>query len=497
LNQLSEKKVKSLELTGKITSGVVWTTAASVIIRVISLATNIVLAGLLLPKDFGLMAVAMAFISITQGVTQTGFSSAIIQAQEGAKKLLNSVWTVELVKNLALFFALFMAAPFFGAVMNENAAVDIIRAMSFTFIFVGLNNVGVVLFRKELNFARQFLVDTVPILINIIIVLPLAIYLQSVWALVIGYLVSSVAMCIFTYLIHDYRPRLDFDITKIKRLSSFGLWIFGTSIIGVIREQGIVLLLGSLFGISALGLYNRATVFSINTFRQINDIIWKVGYPAFSILQNKKSKLITAYRETTMILLFFGIPLAFGLFSFSDEFVILFLTEEWDAMGDILKILSLASVATMINTPAFILFQASGLPRINLELSLYSILILTVCLLISLSASLALNGFALSIFASTSLIIPITLKNAAKVMNIPIRHGFKLAILPLLMSLLMAMYIQLFKSYIIEIFSLSTLLINVVNGIVFYYVLYRFVEFRFSYNVKLILINRIGGFLSK
>ena len=271
-------------ISRKIARGAVWVTVASVCAKSATLISAVILARLLDPTDFGLLAIATALITLSQGATQTGFESAIIQRQDKPEDFLNVAWTFELLRSLILFAAIYMLAPVVGSAFDEPRAIAILRAVSLTLVFQGLRNIGAVYFRKHFDFHKQFALEIAPLALYVPLVILLAVFLKNVWALVWANLAASLLTCVLTYAMHHYRPRLDFSLKKAASLFQFGKWILGNAILAMARDQGTTMFVGKFLGIPALGFLNRADAFSTAIFQQVTDVVWKVGYPAYSHL---------------------------------------------------------------------------------------------------------------------------------------------------------------------------------------------------------------------
>lgn len=437
----------SISLSQKVSKGVVWVTAADICAKVLHLTSAIILARLLVPQDFGLMATAMAIISFSQGTTLTGFDSALIQRQDRPEDFLNAAWTIELIRCLILFLILFLAAPLFSIFFDEFRITGVLRVIALSFIFQGLRNIGVIYFRKNLDFSKQFIFETAPLLVNIITVVPLAFFFKNVWALVWANLASSIASCLISYLLHPYRPRLDFEIYKVKELFNFGKWILGASIIVILREQGITMFIGKALGMSILGFYNRAGIFSATLFQQLNEIVWKVGYPTYSQLQSDHAKLKQVFLNTLQTLTFVGIPMAGGLFVLSRDFTILFLTEKWLSIVPLLQIFSLQALITFINTPASILFQASGRPFINAKISVFGLIILAI-MVYPLSMRWGVIGTLYSLFLSILLVSPAVWLKAIKIAGCNYFEFSKPVLISLANTIIMMGVIYLMRKYL-------------------------------------------------
>jgi len=395
-------------LSQKISRGIAWVTMAAFVTRATAFITAIVLARLLSPADFGLMAVAMTIISFSQGTTWPGFESALIQKQDKPEEFLNAAWSIELFRCIILAVILFLLAPLLASFFADQRITPILRMLSLSILIGGFRNNGVVFFRKNLQLDKQSILEVVPLLANILIVVPLAFFMRSVWALVWATLAMNIVGCIMTYIMHPYRPRLEWNPEKIKDLFKFSKWILGQSIIATVLDQAVAMFIGKLHGISNLGFYNRAVAFSSSIFVQMEVMVWKIGYPLFSNLQSTEDRLKKAYLQTSYLLNFIGIPMAGGLFVMSGDFVHLFLTDKWLPIVPLMQILLLQSVVSLLVSPSAHIFQAVGKPGIGTKITSLTV-ILMVVMIYPLSRKWGLQGTVAVIFLSQVIVAPLTL----------------------------------------------------------------------------------------
>lgn len=477
-------------LSRKVSRGAIWVTITMICGRGLDFVSAIILARLLVPSDFGLMAIAMAIISFSQQATTTGFQSALIQRQKKPENFLNTAWTFELAKSLVLFLILFLAAPLFASFFKEPRTAAILRVISLSLIFQGLRNVGVIYFRKNLDFQKQFILEIVPLIANILVVIPLAFILRNVWALVWASLTSRVVACATSYVMHPYRPRPDFEIKKAKELFNFGKWILGSSIIVMISEQGTTMFVGKLLGISILGFYNRAGAFSKALFQQGVNIVWKVGYPVYSQLQGDSIRYRQAYLKTLQLLTFIGMPIAGGLFVLSWDFTHLLLTDKWLPIVPLIQILCLQAMLGFVNTPAGILFPALGKPSIGTKISTLRVIILAI-LIYPLSSRWGVLGTVSSLFLSVLLTSPITWFMGVKVAKCSFSEFTKPVLFPVVNTVLMDIVVFAIKKYVfiqttfIEFFSLIFI------GMVTYFTLAYFLDRCFNYGIYRLVKERM------
>jgi O-antigen/teichoic acid export membrane protein len=419
----------------------------------------VILARLLDPSDFGLLALGTALITISQYATQTGFESAIIQRQDKPEEFLNAAWTFELLRSLTLFVAVFAAAPLLGSIFEEPRAVAVIRAVGVTILLQGLRNIGAVYFRKHFDFHKQFVLEVGPLALYAPLVIVLAFNLRNVWALVWANLAASLLACVLTYAMHQYRPKLDFSLEKAASLFRFGKWVLGNSILVMARDQGTALFVGKVLGIPALGFLNRADAFSNSIFQQLHDIAWKVGYPVHSHMQASPREFKAAYLKTLHLLTLIGLPMAMGVFVVSDDFVRLILTDRWLPIVPLMKLLCLQAVVHFVSTPALLAFQASGRPEFVAKMSLFGILVLA-AVIYPLSSRYGVNGVVAALFISALAPSPLIWSASMRLVGCSFMEWLKPIGCSIVSTSAMVIAITLTKTYVMtrvgmaELFSL-------------------------------------------
>lgn len=495
MNAVKENKIEIVSgidgnLSRKVTKGALWITVFGICSKGLGMISSIILARLLLPSDFGLLAIATAIVSIMQGLTTTGFGSALIQKQEKPGEFLNTAWTFELVKYFILFLILFFLAPLFAVFFKEPAAIAILRVISFSIIFHGLMNIGIIYFRKKLDFKRVFIFNIVPQIIYIIVVIPLAFILRNVWALVWASVVRGLVSCIISYIMHPYRPHLDFNINKAKELFNFGKWILGSSIIKIIRNQGITMFVGKFLGIPKLGFFNRAGTFSTGLFEQLTLISWQVGYPAYSQLQKVTVRLKRTYLLTLKLFTFFGLPMAGGLLIISWDFTHLFLTDKWIAIVPVIQVLCLSAMIGFITTPAEIMFQAVGRPSIGTKIEVVGVIILAITIY-PLSLKWGITGTAVSFLLSTLITLPVHCYMAIKISKCSTWEFIKLILLAIINTGIMIITAFVIKNYYFVRVDFVKFFFLVIGGVAIYFIVAFFFDKYLNYGIYKLIKDRI------
>ena len=347
----------------KVVRGSLWTTLGLAGGRGLQFAGDLVLSRLLLPDDFGLMAIALAVVVLTETITDTGFGSAIIQKEGDVVGYLNETWTIEIIKSLILFGLVISLAPFLADYYDDPRATPLISVLALGLIFRGARNPGALLIRKELRMRQQFLIDFLPQLLQMVFVISLAVIYRSVWVLAAGILVRRMAELGLSFMLHPYRPKFGFDLVKLKKLFKFGRWIFLTAALSAIRAQYVVLFIGKAFGLNQLGFFNRAELLSTYIFLLGSRIIWSVGYPAFAMVQNERAYVMRLLSDGIYYLVLFAAPLTTLIYIHGEAIVPWVLSDQWAPSGVLAGQLALVGLVALINTIIAVFLQATGSPQ--------------------------------------------------------------------------------------------------------------------------------------
>jgi len=314
-------------LSQKVVKGGFWVFLLRIVNRGFSLVRLIILARILSPSDFGLMGIALLTMSTLETFSQTGFQQALIQKKENIRSYLDSSWTALIFRGFILFVILYFIAPYAAIFFDAPKAKPIIQVIGFTVLFRAFTNIGVIYFQKELEFNKQFIYQFSGTLADFIVAISAVLILKNVWALVLGSLAGSIVRCLISYLIHPYRPKLNFNLEKIKELFGFGKWILGSNILAFLLTQGDDIFVGKLLGTTALGFYQMAYRVSNMPATEITHVISQVTFPAYSKLQGNIPKLREAYLKVLQFTAFLSFPIAGLIFILAPDFTKIFLGE--------------------------------------------------------------------------------------------------------------------------------------------------------------------------
>jgi len=446
-----------------------------------SLLRLIILARILSPNDFGLMGIALLTMSILETFSETGFQQALIQKKEDIKSYLDNAWTVLILRGFVLFVILYFIAPYAAIFFSAPEAKPIIRVIGFSIIFQAFTNIGITYFKKELEFDKEFIYQLTGILADFIVAISAVLILRNVWALVLGLLAGNITRCFVSYLIHPYRPRLNFALEKVKELFGFGKWILGSSIIIFLLIQGDDIFVGKLLGTTTLGFYQLAYRISNMPATEITQVISQVTFPAYSKLQDNILKLREAYLKVLQFTAFLSFPLAGLIFILAPDFTKIFLGEKWIPMIQAMQVLCFFGITRAINATIGSIFQGIGKPNI-ITLGAGFQLIILVIIIYPLTNKWGISGTSLAVVIPNALVMLYLCKKLANALNYKLAH-FIGSLLPFIIgSAIMCVVIFFFQVWSDR--SIVSFLISILIGIIAYSIAVYEIDKIFNYCLK-------------
>jgi lipopolysaccharide exporter len=211
------------DLGRRMTTGAAWMIGLRFAVRSIGLVSMIVLARLLVPADFGLVAIATALSGAIAAMSEFGFQVALIQNQAADRRHYDTAWTLGIGRGLVVSGALAIAAQPLAAMFSDPRLAPILLVLAVGVVVTSLENIGVVEFRKELQFQREFAYRALSKVASFALTVPLAIILRNYWALVIGMLIGQLASVALSYIMCGYRP--SFSLAVWRELMRFSKWL--------------------------------------------------------------------------------------------------------------------------------------------------------------------------------------------------------------------------------------------------------------------------------
>lgn len=311
------------------TRGMFWSFFERIGEKGIQFVIFIILARLLLPEQFGLIAMLAIFIAIAQSFIDSGFGSALIQKKDANHLDECSIFYCNIVFGFVAAALLFFAAPWIASFYNAPILTRLTQALSLNLIINSFAIVQTALLTKHIEFKSQMTINLSALVISGGIGVTMAYFGYGVWSLVCQSLSSNLVRTILLWVMLKWRPALIFSITSLRTMFNFGSKLLFSGLIDRIYNNLLPVFIGKVFSAADLGFYSRAYSFQQVPVGTITDSVARVTYPAFCSIQDDKPRLKRGVQKALTIMVMLNFPLMFGLAIVAEPLVIFLLTEKW------------------------------------------------------------------------------------------------------------------------------------------------------------------------
>ena len=392
--------------SGKAIKGIGWAGVLQVALKGTSLIKFIIIAKFLSPAEFGLFGIALLTIGFFQAMTETGISAYLVQTQETEEDFVSSAWIVSIIRGFLLFVLTILVAYPVSVFFNSKASFAVILAAGLVPLISGLENPSVAKFQRYLDFHKEFFFRSLISVFDLLFSATLIIIYKSSLALVVALIFSTLFETFLSFMFIKPRPKLIYEIEKIRKLFHFGKWLTLISGMNYFVEQMDSIVVGKILGVESLGIYEMAQKFSLQIMIDAGNVFSKVTFPLFSRIKTDNDRTKRAlYRILLLVSLIFGF-MTIILFVFSKEILLMFAGTKWLSANIPLKIFSLTGLITAFMAIITSLFLAHARQDITAKILMGRLLILAV-LIIPASMHFGIIGTSSASFLSYLLVLPI------------------------------------------------------------------------------------------
>ena len=341
---------------------VVWRTVQLVAVKAIFMLRLVVLAWLLTPDDFGLVAIATTAVGFLLQLTEFGMIPALIQGREVDEAHYNVAWTVGVTRATGVCLVVFFLAPWMAQLFSEPRATPIIQVLALRPILDSVASIKVARLTRELDFRPLAILKLSEAIVSFIVAVLLA-PAWGVWALVAGILAGSTTYLVLSYVVTSYRPRFSFAWETIRPLIRFGRWVFLTGLIVLAGNYVHRIVISRQLGTADLGLYFLAAQLAFLPAEAASEVVGAVVFPLFSRLQSDARRAAETFR---MAFTGLAIPVYLAcalLITLAPSLIENVLGPKWEGTAAVIQILALVSMIGIFGEVAVPLFNGFGLPN--------------------------------------------------------------------------------------------------------------------------------------
>lgn len=333
---------------------------------VLMLGSTVVLARLLNPTDYGLVAMVVAVVGVGEIFRDFGLSMAALQAKKLSQQQQSNLFWINALVGLALGAIFFAASYPLAAFYGQSNVALITQVLSVTFVLGGLSTQFKVRINRDLRFFALAISDLSPYVLGVGGAILLAALYGNFWALVAQQLIVAVFTLVFAVVLTRWRPGLPRRV-PMDGLISFGASFAGTQIISYLTRNIDSLLIGKVWGSASLGFYDRAYNLVVLPLTQINTPMSRVAVPVLARIADERDRFISYLRRAQLVALYVTSPIFAVLFALGTPLVVVVLGEKWAPAGPILSILAISGVFRSLVQVVYWVYMSQGLAGAQLR----------------------------------------------------------------------------------------------------------------------------------
>jgi len=347
-------------LSGEVFKGTKWYTAMRWSIRGLGFISSAILARLLLPEDFGFVAIVMVVCGFLSLIFDCGVNWALVQNSKATDDHFDTAWTLRLIESLAIAALLGGFSTLIASLYGDIRFEAICQILAVGTVIRGFENIGTVKFLKDMRYSKDFLNNVLPKVVSTFITIGLAFYYKSYMALVLGIVLHNIVVVVISYFIVSYRPKL--SLKKLAEIWGFSQWMLVRNTADYICEQGDLLLLSLFTTPGNIGFYRWSTELSFMAISEVQEPFERAVVPAMAKIKDDQDRLIGAYLKAMSMLVLVATPIALGFGGVALEFIPIFLGggDKWLPIVPIIEGLVIFAMFTSLYQTSIDLLTISG-----------------------------------------------------------------------------------------------------------------------------------------
>lgn len=345
-------------ISSSVAKGGGWLGAAGLAVNLLGFVSTLILARLLTPDDFGLVALASTFVALAETFTAVPVSSALIKFKRVENDHLHTAWTLGSLRGVLLAVIIAGLAFPLSTMYDDDRLQPIMFALAGLTLFRCLQNPRYVFFEKGISYSREFVIIVATKVISVIAAAIVAYLYQSYWALIIATAFSGVVRVFLSYWFAPFLPKP--SLAKLKEIWAFTGWLTLGSAVDAINSNIDTLIIGATLSASQLGSYRVGSELAAKPTQEIVKPLQRPLFPAFAMVSDDKRKLAQSYVRSQCLLFALVLPFGVGFGLIAEPFVNLVLGEKWTDAIYIIQTLAVAFSLQSFNGPSVSLAYATG-----------------------------------------------------------------------------------------------------------------------------------------
>lgn len=471
-------------------SGMLWTFAQQFSVQGISFIVSIILARLLLPEEFGLIAMISVFVGVSNAVISSGMTQSLVRTDHLDDDDFSTVFYFNLAVSILIYILIFAVAPLIADFYHQVLLVNILRVYSVVFVLDAFSAIQVTRLTKSLDFKSQMKVAVPSLIISSIVGITMAIYGYGVWSLVGAAIVKSFFNTVQYWLWSSWRPVLRFKMEKFRQHFNYGFKIMLAGILDIIFSNAYTIIIGKFFLPAQVGFYNRADALQQLPVLNITTMVNKVVFPLFSAMQNDETRLQSTYKKIMQMVIYLVAPVLLIMAAIAEPLFRFLFTDKWLPAVPYFQILCLNGILFPIHSYNLIILKVKGRSDLFLKLEIVKKIIIVLVILFSIQ--FGIYGLLYGSVISSVLCFFVNTHYSGKFLNYPslsqIRDVFPMILLGAIVGLTAFSVDYFLEKY--HVVDFLRLLFSSTAATIFYIVISHLFKVSSYSELKLIILKK-------
>lgn len=372
------------DLKTKTKKGFVWSTIERFSTQGIQFFFGILIANLLSPQDYGIIAMPLVFLALAQVFIDSGFSNALVRKPQIEEEDLSTAFYFNIVVGVICYGILFIASPWIANFYNTPVLTNILKITALAALFNPLCAVQQAILTKQIDFQTQAKVSVTAALGSGIVGLALAYLGYGVWALVFQQVVAAFIRTVLLWTLSKWKPITGWSKKSFEYLWGYGSKILAVGILDTVFNNIYPMVIGKFYSAKDLGNFTRAQQFADLPIANVTGILQRVTFPVLSAIQYEDERLKSNYLKLLRVTAFVMFPMMLGLATLAEPLILVLLGDKWIGCVILLQILCLAKIWTPINAVNLNLLQVKGRSDLFLKLEVVKKAIIILVMIITI-----------------------------------------------------------------------------------------------------------------
>lgn len=338
-----------------------WVAGTRVLVNLIGFASTILLARLLMPADFGIVAIAVTVSALVTSTTQLSLASALIQHRDPQDHHFDTAWTMNALRSVVIAAVILVLSAPAARLYREPRLFEAMLAIAAMTVVAGLANPKLVLFTRKLIFWQEFAMGVSTKFAGFVVSIAIAFYYRNFWALIGGMAATELVALVMSYALLPYRPR--FRLEGWRELLSFSIWLSLGQLVNTVSWKSDSLFVGYFLGPTKLGFYSYGDRLAQMPTQETTAPIAQTLFPAFARLTDDKPRLREAYQKSQALLTAIALPFGVGFAIIAEPMVLALIGEKWLPAVPVIQALSSVFALVTIGNAARPLAMAMAQTR--------------------------------------------------------------------------------------------------------------------------------------